>query len=305
MTQATITELLTHQNLFPAAELGITPHSPNASAINASWVASKLEPLEARMANLSRWGVLNRSYIYAFDEAGPEYVDAVRLLFGEIKTRWPEVRTLAVLNWDPSAVVDFIDILVFQYQELQIPAMAAARDNFVRAGKQVWGYHCISPSPSIYLNTFVDVPPMKARLIPWLAAAEDLDGWLYWYTNWGSRHAASAIDPALQQLVPLRQLDEMTGRSTYTPKVVNGEHYTNEDGNLMYAGERGPLSSVRLEQLRRGLEDRALLAMLTPAQRAALARRMVRTATNYTFDSTLLEATRRAVAATIGVRQRL
>lgn len=300
MDPAIIADLLTHQNLFPAATLGITPNSPNASAINSTWVQSKLDPLEGRIANLSAWGVLNRTYIYAFDEAGPEYASAVRLLFGEIKRRWPEVRTLAVLNWDASALVEVVDILVFQYQELQETAMSAARDHFVQAGKSVWGYHCISPSPSIFLNTFVDVALMKARLIPWLAAAEEFDGWLFWYTNWGSRHAPSAMDPAAQRLSPLRRLNIRNGQSQYDPQVVNGAHFTNEDGNWLYAGERGPLSSVRLEQYRRGLEDRALLALLSRSDRLALAQRMVRTSTNYTFDADLLEATRREAAALIG-----
>ena len=35
-------------------------------------------------------------------------------------------------------------------------------------GKHVWGYHCVSPTPNAYLNSFVDVPVMKQRLIPWL-----------------------------------------------------------------------------------------------------------------------------------------
>ena len=136
-----------------------------------------------------------------------------------MKARWPEVKTLAVLNWDASSLVDVIDILVFQYQELDNTAMAAAKEAFAQAGKHVWGYHCISPAPSVFLNTFVDVPPSKARLIPWLAAAENFSGWLYWYTNWGSRHAPSAIDSALHCLVPLRELDRETGRSAYDPQV--------------------------------------------------------------------------------------
>ena len=49
---------------------------------------------------------------YAFDEAGVEYEPAVRLLFGAIKRHWPSVKTLAVLNWDPTDVVDVVDIWV-------------------------------------------------------------------------------------------------------------------------------------------------------------------------------------------------
>lgn len=37
--------------------------------------------------------------IYAFDESHEGYANALRLLFGEVKRRWPEVTTLSVLNW--------------------------------------------------------------------------------------------------------------------------------------------------------------------------------------------------------------
>jgi hypothetical protein len=69
---------------------------------------------------------------------------------------------------------------VFQYQELGSAAMAASRDAYVHAGKQVWGYHCVSPTADVFLNSFVDIPLMKQRLIPWLASQSNLSGWLYW-----------------------------------------------------------------------------------------------------------------------------
>lgn len=293
-----------HQDVFPAAELGITP-TADPAAINASWVGSHLDRIAPRLRELEEWGVLNASYIYAFDETDESFEAAIKLLFGEIKRRWPGVKTLAVLNWDCTSVVKYVDILVFQYQFLDDQNMANTRTNYVNAGKQVWGYHCQSPSHSMYLNTFVDVPPMKARLIPWLASAEQLSGWLYWYTNWGSRHAPSAVDRALGKLVPVPMLDDR-GRSRYNAEVENPSgsgQFTNEDGNLLYAGERGPMSSVRLEQLRRGFEDWALLRLLegkNRTQKAALSAKLVRGATNYTFDSNLLEATRREAALLIG-----
>jgi hypothetical protein len=92
--------------------------------------------------------VLNRSYVYAFDEAGPAYLPAVQLLFGTIKKRWPTVKTLAVLNWAPTPVIAYIDIWVVQYQELLRPDLAAAKKAFLAAKKQVWGYHCCGPEPA-------------------------------------------------------------------------------------------------------------------------------------------------------------
>ena len=51
------------------------------------------------MEQLKAAGLLDRGYIYAFDESHEGYADALRLLFGEAKRRWPEVTTLSVLNW--------------------------------------------------------------------------------------------------------------------------------------------------------------------------------------------------------------
>jgi hypothetical protein len=144
---------------------------------------------------------------------------------------------------------------------------------------------------------------MKARLIPWLAAQQDLSGWLYWYTNWGFRHSPPALDPTTKVVVPLGSLNHSSGQSSYDPAVHYGVRVASEDGNLMYAGENGPLSSQRLELLRMGWDDRVLLALLDPARRRDLASVLVRSANNFTFDHALLERMRREAARAIGVRQ--
>ena len=300
MTEASIRRLLRSQHLFPAFELGIVPGHPPVADINDSYVNHTIQRMESRLTQLELWGLLNQSYVYAFDEAPVEYKPAVRRLFRAIKSRWPVVKTLAVLNWDPTTVVDAVDIWVVLYPWLNQPQLAKAKEVFQDHGKQVWGYHCCAPVQSAYLNSFIDVHPMKSRLIPWLAAQQQLSGWLYWYTNWGFRHSDSSTDLATGLNVPLGALNDTIGSMQYTPRA---DFRTNEDGNLLYAGEAGPLSSQRLELLRMGFEDRALLSMLPTSQSVAAATRLVRTATNYTFNHTLLEQTRRDVAWSIGTRQ--
>jgi hypothetical protein len=169
---------------------------------------------------------------------------------------------------------------------------------FQANGKQVWGYH--GPSGAGYLNTFVDVPPMKSRLLSWLAAQQELSGWLYWYSNWGSFHSPSAADATTGLILPVGPVNPNTWRFLYNPRT-NGRK--NEDGNLLYAGETGPLSSQRLELLRMGFEDRALLGLLTTTERSVLATRLVCSALNFTFDHPLLEQSRRDAARAVGARQ--
>ena len=136
---------------------------------------------------------------------------------------------MAVLNWPAQSVMSAVDVLIFQYQLLGSADMAASRDAYVNAGKDVWGYHCVSPTPSTYLNSFIDVPVLKSRLMPWFAARSNITGWLYWYINWGWRHAPSAMDNSTGKPAPLPPLQQSSGRSDYDPTVayiVDGKvHY--------------------------------------------------------------------------------
>lgn len=221
------------------------------------------------------------------------YRPAVGALFGAAKKRWPTVRTLAVLNWPVSPSLA-VDIWVVQYELLERLEFRRAKAAMQAAGREVRGYHCVSPTPPSFLNTFVDVPLVKSRLIPWLSASYGLDGWLYWYTNWGSRHAPSARDPETGRLRPLGPpaLDGATG---YDPTVAASPagladgHFTNEDGNLVYAGDDGPRSSLRLEVMRLGFEDLALLRLLGRERAAEIASSLVGSASNFSISPAALE----------------
>ena len=142
------------------------------------------------------------------------------MLIGGCKSDVMPDSPLQVLPWGPTPDLP-LDIWVVQYELLGASALQQAKNAFLKAGKVVWGYHCVGPEDPAELNTFLDVPPIKARLIPWLAQAEGLGGWLYWYTNWGARHAATATDESTGLLVPLEPLDDR-GRSGYSAAVAYG-----------------------------------------------------------------------------------
>lgn len=76
------------QPLYNAAFLGISD-TPVPAAIDAAYVKKALDAIAPRMEQLKAAGLLHRGYIYAFDESKAEYADALRLLFGEVKHRWP------------------------------------------------------------------------------------------------------------------------------------------------------------------------------------------------------------------------
>ncbi|MER7690326.1 glycoside hydrolase domain-containing protein [Streptomyces sp. NPDC097610] len=100
-----------------------------------------------------------------------------------------------------------------------------------KAGKITTFYVYGSPA---HPNTLSYSPAVEARMIPWISAQRHLDGFLRWsYNSWTS-------DPFTQPVYIFSQGDEY----------------------LVYPGKNGPMSSIRWEQLKEGIEDFELVSEL-------------------------------------------
>ncbi|WP_086558987.1 DUF4091 domain-containing protein [Streptomyces africanus] len=100
-----------------------------------------------------------------------------------------------------------------------------------KAGKITTFYVYGSPA---HPNTLSYSPAVESRMLPWISAQRDLDGFLRWsYNSWTS-------DPFKQPVYIFTQGDEY----------------------LVYPGKDGPMSSIRWEQLKEGIEDYELIAQL-------------------------------------------
>jgi hypothetical protein len=62
-------------------------------------VAKTLDILKPIVQNLSALRLLDKSYVYGFDEMKIALNRSVYDIFGQIKQRWPEIRTVATLDW--------------------------------------------------------------------------------------------------------------------------------------------------------------------------------------------------------------
>ena len=71
---------------------------PTTNSTDAAMIKGILDALEPRIAALRALGVSNRSYIYGFDESGPDHAPAIAAMYGAVKVRWQEVMTLAVVS---------------------------------------------------------------------------------------------------------------------------------------------------------------------------------------------------------------
>ena len=245
--------------------------------------------LEPYVEKYDKLGYLDNMFVYGFDEVAEDCVDSITKLFGGIKSKWPNITTMAAINFIPPTTLP-VDIWVLQYEfydkEKTLP--------WIKSGKKQWWYHCIEPANDAYLNSFIERPLMEIRLLYWLASSEPVDGWLYY-----------AID--LWRRVPfsnttLQRLDN-TARTNFDPAnyiwYPDTNIFANGDGYFIYPGPDGPIPTVRLHNFRDGFEDIELLRMLDSNTIQQLVQPLVRSPTNYTLDPYLLEQTRKKVAELI------
>jgi hypothetical protein len=134
-----------------------------------------------------------------------------------------------------------------------------------KAGDQVWFYTCLSPTGK-YMNRFIDYPLIDVRLLHWVNFKYGLTGYLHWGLNYWVNED------------PFGQLE---------PDWDGGNYLPPGDSHIIYPGNRGPISSIRFEALRDGVEDFELLRLLEKkdAKKArAIVDSVVRSLTDYVMD---------------------
>lgn len=145
----------------------------------------------------------------------------------------------------------------------------AIRREQARGGEITWYISCdqVYPQP----NYFIDAPAMDPVMVPWITWRYGMNGILYWdLVYW-----AQTADPWLNPVTYL------SGFFCSRGGVLNGE------GSLLYPGSRarrhtgqrdvdGPVSSIRFELLREGIEDYEYLWLLKSRGEAALAEEAVK-----------------------------
>ncbi|MDH7482766.1 MAG: DUF6067 family protein [Armatimonadota bacterium] len=163
--------------------------------------------------------------------------------------------------------------------------MIRARKN---AGEDVWWYVCCGPGDP-YSNFFVQQEAMKHRMLFWHQKREGVDGLLYWSTTYWMPWAG-CDDP---------------WKSMMTVKNINPNIFG--DGSLLYPGKPvgidGPVSSLRLEVIRDGIEDFEYLCLANNLLGSSATNQYIRTVakslTDYELDPLKLEKVRRRLGMAI------
>jgi hypothetical protein len=138
-----------------------------------------------------------------------------------------------------------------------------------KGGEMTWYISCDQRYPQP--NYFIDAPALDLVMVPWITERYGMDGILYWAVNFWSQ-------------TPNPWLDASTFHSGF---LCSGGWVLNGEGSLVYPGDHtkrytgqpdvdGPVSSIRFELLREGIEDHTVLSMLKNSGNEAFGQKQVR-----------------------------
>ncbi len=153
-------------------------------------------------------------------------------------------------------LVGYVNYFSVHGNELNSPAVKKAiAQEQAKGGEISWYISCdqVYPQP----NYFIDAPAMDPVMVPWITWRYRMNGVLYWALNYWPQTPDPWIDPVTY----------LSGFLCSNGWVLNGE------GSLIYPGSRthrytgqrnlqGPVSSIRFELLREGVEDYEYLWLL-------------------------------------------
>ena len=219
-----------------------------------------LKDLEEREAFLKANGWWDMAYIYGFDEVQPDKVPALKSMFGWVKENFPDLPRMctAAPRKDLKGYVDIWCPILHGYNH-------QTAQEYTKAGDKVWWYVAWIPSHP-YPNILTDYSAIDHRTLFWMTWKYQVPGFLYYCVNlWDSNRVPTDIKvdwhypqekDVYEGLKAGKRWPELRW-NTFTFEGCNG------DGNLIYPGPNGkPMSSIRMECIRDGMEDYEYFYML-------------------------------------------
>jgi hypothetical protein len=202
-----------------------------------------------------------RTFLYMPDEPSPSEFEHIRTLAANVHSNPGPGKALPVFvtkHWVPE-LDDSIDIWCAGPQWVDIDR---ARKERAR-GRSYWTYNGGRPhGPALV----IDAPATEARAMAWAAFKHDIDLYFYWHgVHW--QHNRQKQGERRQNVWANPITFDNRGQPN---KTDHG--YINGDGVLLYPGEErvhpeedrgvaGPVASVQLANLRRGLQDHLYLTL--------------------------------------------
>ena len=279
-------------NLFNILNIVPRPKDPNtpivyttsSSILFSDWFyPSFRDRVVPYVRELKRHGLDKMAYIYGFDEQEKEYYPAIDHFWRNLQRDVPGIPLMStsrayrdiskgVKDLPPSATSgDWFCPLTSDWD-------AALTEKLRADGKKVWWYTCCGPTAPYMNFVSLEFPFIEGRLIGWQTHKYGADGFLFWVVNFWTRENSC--------------LDES---DTYLDwdSTINNRQYG--DGMLLYPGRENILPSIRLANVRDGVEDGELLKIVAgrdPAAAKAACDRLMTDLKNFTRDPALLQSER-------------
>jgi hypothetical protein len=207
----------------------------------------------AKWFSVNAPGVL--PFIYLTDEPGPQMFPWVREKSAWIRENpGPGGKLPVFLTKNPRPELEgAVDIWATVADQVDLERLPAE----LKKGRRWWFYNGMRPMSGAVT---IDAPATDFRVQPWICFLNGVELWFCWEsTHWRHNHQGPRAG---------RDQDVWKDPVTFTTGDVNA----NGDGTLFYPGEDacfpaqdrgvpGPISSIRMKNLRRGQQDIAYLRL--------------------------------------------
>jgi hypothetical protein len=232
------------------ASKGMNAFNIGAEFRNAAARNRRSRELDDYIAQLKKEDLFKYAYAYGYDEVREDKFPEMRQVFTNLRRMFPGLKTMttaadfsfgkktclrtAVDIWVP--VTDWYD----QDEAHQLR----------KEGRDMWWYVCVVPYHP-FANFFVEYPAIEPRLLTGAMSYKyEAGGFLYYQIDlWDNNH--KPVGPG-----PYTEWDPGSFTHDKNRKVASG------DGSLFCPGPDGPISTIRMENIRDGFEDYEYLTLL-------------------------------------------
>lgn len=218
-------------------------NAPETWAAQADQLFDKIQPhIDAyRAADFA-----DNAYLYCCDETRAEHTELVKFVLTRFKERFSDIKVLTTaIDNNMGSTTGLGGLIDWWVRDVPWHDRQIIADRHAKGLEAWWYLHAGNANPTP--NVFVHYDPSQLRvLLGPMSYWADVDGFLYYRVDRWYGHGVVDDGPF----------------SAWDPRTFNNRA---GDGSLLYPGPDGPIPSIRLENMRDGLEDYNLLAALRSA----------------------------------------
>lgn len=207
---------------------------------------------------LKKNGWYKNAYMGFVDEPVKEHWENIKWMYRIVKKVLPDIPTVSALSsYKPSinGLKDYLDIMVPGYFSIFTPESLTIFQQLQRNGKELWGYVCFKTS-------CIDYESIDHRILIWQCWKYNLKGFLYWgIVNWDTYMPRPGYKAKLKRFLRKNPQERWPYKAKWEHALFDESRAG--DGYLLYPSPEGePWSSIRLENIRDGIEDYEYFSIL-------------------------------------------